>query len=166
LRQAAACEVMLVLIGPRWTDAADSSGARLLDREDDWVRREIATSFQSGNRVIPVLLGEATMLPGVAKLPEDIARLGRLQFLRIADSHAEAGLESLVTALTVLLPGLVSATDDAESQKADAARAAKTPQATQPIQTAKASGGAVAVNVGGNLHADRARFIGGDGPGD
>ena len=62
-RQAAECKVMLVLIGTAWSDARDAGGGRLLDRQDDWVRIEIATALAAGNRVVPVLLGDAAMLP-------------------------------------------------------------------------------------------------------
>jgi hypothetical protein len=160
LQQAAGCEVMVVLIGPRWVGATGADGARLLDREDDWVRREITTSFRSGNRVIPVLLGDATRLPAVGDVPAELAQLAGSQFIRVEDSNPGAGLASLVAELSALLPGL--ARDAADGKPQD--DAAAPPAGVR--QTAKASRGSVAINVGGNLHADRARFIGGDGQGD
>ncbi len=80
--QAAACKLMCVLIGPEWLDARNEDGVRLLDRDHDWVRVEIATALRAGNRVVPVLLGDA-MLPDASELPAEIAELGRLQFLRV-----------------------------------------------------------------------------------
>lgn len=158
MSQAAGCEVMLVLIGADWLDASDPGGERLLARERDWVRREIATSFQAGNHVIPVLLGEATMLPAAEDLPPDLARLARLQFVRIAESRPRAGLEQLVSTLRRLLPELDPAPAGARSADRATTRPAN--------QTAEATGGSIAINVGGNLHADRARFIGGDRQGE
>jgi hypothetical protein len=105
-RQAAECEVMLVLIGPGWLDAGGGSGSRLIDREHDWVRVEIATALKAGNRVVPVLLGDATMLPEAAAVPAEIADLARLQFLRVPETHLEQELEHLCTAMTALLPDL------------------------------------------------------------
>ncbi|MFE7399330.1 toll/interleukin-1 receptor domain-containing protein [Streptomyces sp. NPDC057557] len=102
-RQAAECELMCVLIGPGWLDARSEDGVRLLDRAHDWVRLEIATALRAGNRVVPVLLGDATMLPDASALPAEIAELGRLQFLRVRETHLPVGLAHLGDALTALL---------------------------------------------------------------
>ncbi|MEU6589882.1 toll/interleukin-1 receptor domain-containing protein [Streptomyces sp. NPDC046881] len=102
-RQAAECELMCVLIGPGWLDARGEDGVRLLDRPHDWVRVEIATALQAGNRVVPVLLGDATMLPEVSALPAEIAELARLQFLRVPETHLPDGLRHLGDAVTALL---------------------------------------------------------------
>ena len=102
-RQAAECELMCVLIGPGWLDARGENGVRLLDRAHDWVRLEIATALRAGNRVVPVLLGDATMLPDASALPAEIAELARLQFLRVPETHLPDGLEHLGDAVTALL---------------------------------------------------------------
>jgi len=106
LRQAADCELMLVLIGPGWLDARGEDGTRLLDRAHDWVRAEITTALAAGNRVVPVLLGDATMLPEAAALPSEIAGLARLQFLRVPETHLEDELDRLCAAMAALLPDL------------------------------------------------------------
>ncbi|WPW31059.1 toll/interleukin-1 receptor domain-containing protein [Streptomyces atratus] len=102
-RQAAECELMCVLIGPGWLEARSEDGVRLLDRAHDWVRLEIATALRAGNRVVPVLLGDATMLPDASALPAEIAELARLQFLRVPETHLPDGLEHLGDAVTALL---------------------------------------------------------------
>lgn len=104
-RQAAECELMCVLIGPGWLDARGEDGERLLDRAHDWVRLEIATALRAGNRVVPVLLGDATMLPDASALPAEIAELGRLQFLRVPETHLRDGLTHLGDAVAALLAG-------------------------------------------------------------
>ncbi|MGA4954210.1 toll/interleukin-1 receptor domain-containing protein [Streptomyces lavendulocolor] len=104
-RQAAECELMCVLIGPGWLDARGEDGGRLLDRDHDWVRVEIATALRAGNRVVPVLLGDATMLPDASALPAEIAELAGLQFLRVPETHLPDGLAHLVDAVTTLLSG-------------------------------------------------------------
>ncbi|WP_308294460.1 toll/interleukin-1 receptor domain-containing protein [Streptomyces sp. RKAG290] len=103
-RQAAECELMCVLIGPGWLDARGEDGVRLLDRDHDWVRLEIATALRAGNRVVPVLLGDATPLPEASALPAEIAELAGLQFLRVPETHLSDGLAHLGDALTALLP--------------------------------------------------------------
>jgi len=105
-RQATECELMLVLIGPAWLDISDDDGKRLLDRPHDWVRVEIATALRAGNRVIPVLLGDATMLPDGPALPYEIADLARFQFLRVAETHVEDELDRLCASVAALLPDL------------------------------------------------------------
>ncbi len=131
--QAAACKLMCVLIGPEWLDARNEDGVRLLDRDHDWVRLEIATALRAGNRVVPVLLGDATMLPDASELPAAIAELGRLQFLRVPETHLPDGLEQLGEALEALLP------DAAADPGPDAA---PTPEPGPPVtMTAHVSGG-------------------------
>lgn len=105
-RQAAESELMLVLIGPNWLDARGEDGTRLLDRPHDWVRVEIATARRAGNRVVPLLLGDATMLPAPTALPNEIAFLAGLQFLRVAETHLDGELDRLCAKVEALLPGL------------------------------------------------------------
>ncbi|MEU8700903.1 toll/interleukin-1 receptor domain-containing protein [Streptomyces sp. NPDC048680] len=107
-RQAAECELMCVLIGPGWLDARGEDGVRLLDRAHDWVRLEIATALRAGNRVVPVLLGDATTLPDASVLPAEIAQLGHLQFVRVPETHLPDGLDHLGDTVTDLLPRTTS----------------------------------------------------------
>ncbi|MFF2650164.1 toll/interleukin-1 receptor domain-containing protein [Streptomyces sp. NPDC058045] len=113
LRQAAECELMCVLIGPGWLDARGEDGVRLLERAHDWVRLEIATALRAGNRVVPVLLGDATMLPDASSLPAEIAELARLQFLRVPETHLPDGLRHLGDAVAALLSDADADTDPA-----------------------------------------------------
>lgn len=123
-RQAAECRLMLVLIGTAWSDARDAGGGRLLDRRDDWVRVEIATALAAGNRVVPVLLGDAAMLPAPVALPDDIAELAQLQFLRIPETHVDEGLRRFVGVVSSLLPDLAAAVP---------ASSGSAPQPQQPL---------------------------------
>lgn len=105
-RQAAECALMLVLVGPAWLDARGDDGMRLIDRAHDWVRVEIAMALKAGNRVVPVLLGDATMLPEASALPYEIADLARLQFLRVPETHLADELDRLCAAIAALLPDI------------------------------------------------------------
>jgi hypothetical protein len=69
-----ACKVMLALLGPGWAEARDDEGHRRLDRQDDWVRLEIARALDRGITVIPVRINGAD-LPKKSSLPEDIQGL-------------------------------------------------------------------------------------------
>ncbi len=66
--------VMLVVIGPSWTDARDESGRRRLENEEDFVRMEISRALAHKVTVIPVLVDGAT-LPRLSDLPADLRPL-------------------------------------------------------------------------------------------
>ena len=138
-RQAAECELMLVLIGPAWLDALAQDGRRLIDRADDWVRIEIATALGAGNRVVPVLLGDVAMLPAASALPTEIDVLARLQFLRVPETHLADGLDRLGAAVASLLPGL--GVGPASKAVAEPAHAAPVAAEIPVTMTAHVSGG-------------------------
>jgi len=142
-RQAAECELMCVLIGPGWLDARSEDGVRLLDRAHDWVRVEIATALRAGNRVVPVLLGDATMLPDASALPAEIAQLARLQFLRVPETHLPDGLRQLGDAVTALLSDAdadAEADTDPAAEPGDGTAPASDPEPSVTM-TAHVSGG-------------------------
>lgn len=155
LTQAAACEVMVVLIGPGWVDATGREGLWALGREQDWVRREIATALASGNRVVPVLVGDGTMLPTAAQLPDDIAAMATLQALRVEDSAFETGLARLIAALDRQLPGLAKI-GPPDSGPPDAG-----PPDAGPRQSAEVHGG-VSIIGGRDVKTGGAPIVGGD----
>jgi hypothetical protein len=108
-RQAASCPVMLACIGPGWLTAVGPDGHRRLDRPDDWVRREIAISLQSGNQVIPLLLGnhDEVAVPDPALLPEEIRSLVEHQAWRLAPGGGlDRTVPPLVSRLVELVPEL------------------------------------------------------------
>ncbi len=65
------CDVLLVVIGPRWLDILKS---RKGPSEQDYVRREIAAGLKRGVVVVPILI-DNTQLPRADDLPEDIREL-------------------------------------------------------------------------------------------
>lgn len=103
-RALAACEVMLVLIGPRWLDIRDAKGNRRLDDPRDWIRQEISTALQRGIRVVPVLI-DGTPLPDEADLPDDLKPLVRRQALEVADTRWRGDMQRLAETLA-RVPGL------------------------------------------------------------
>ncbi len=97
-RKVGACETAVVLIGKRWLAAADASGARRLDDPADFVRLEVAAALQRGARVVPVLVGGASM-PGPADLPEPLAALARRNAVELSDSRFHRDVDRLIAAL-------------------------------------------------------------------
>ena len=55
------CDVLLAVIGERWLTSTAENGTRRLEMAGDFVRLEIAKALERGVRVIPVLVGGATV---------------------------------------------------------------------------------------------------------
>ncbi|AXX30271.1 tetratricopeptide repeat protein [Actinosynnema pretiosum subsp. pretiosum] len=87
------CSVLLALIGPEWSDAADRTGRRRLDDPGDWVRREIAEALDTGLVVVPLLVGDRDRVPvpGPDRLPPDIADLSVRHYLRMHYQSVDVG---------------------------------------------------------------------------
>ena len=94
-----ACDVLVAVIGKSWLTAADSQGRRRLDREDDFVRMEIAKALEYHRRVIPALVGDAAM-PEATQLPQDLVALSRKQAIEISDSRFHHDVDHLIEALS------------------------------------------------------------------
>jgi hypothetical protein len=163
------CDVLFVMIGPRWLTAADTRGERRLSRTDDYVRLEVETALGRNIRVVPALVAGAAMpvaddLPGtlsaltlrnaveMADGPRwqyDVSRLmNLLERIRAGESHAEAAPPIDMAALAGDLPSTsashASATDadterDAARRKAETIRA-RVASAHQPAGTGNAGG--------------------------
>ena len=72
----AACDTMLVIIGPNWLKVKDKSGQPRLDQPDDFVAIEIAAALARDIRVIPVLV-EGARMPKASELPDSLKPLAR-----------------------------------------------------------------------------------------
>jgi WD domain, G-beta repeat/TIR domain len=109
-RQVGECDVLLVVIGPRWLTITDETGRRRLDNPDDWVRVEIVSALQAGvkKRVIPVLVPGAEM-PRAEDLPGDLKPLARKQAVRVTLERFKADAQGLVTQVTGVLVDLEAA---------------------------------------------------------
>jgi pterin-4a-carbinolamine dehydratase len=89
---------LLVVMGPNWLKLADDYGRRRLDKEGDWVRREIETSLQRKIMVIPILVGRASIPPKDA-LPLSIAALVDQQALPLRETDWTDDLAPLIERL-------------------------------------------------------------------
>ncbi len=91
-----AADVLLALIGPRWLTATDAEGRWRLADENDLVRMEIATALRRKLRVVPTLLGNATM-PRAKDLPRELSGLAALNAVEIRDSSFDEDVARLVS---------------------------------------------------------------------
>lgn len=92
-------EVVLAVIGPAWEKVVDSAGKRRLDNPDDYVVRELSAALQSEARVIPVLVGGASM-PRSNALPEHLQSLTRRQAIEISDTRFATDVDRLCSAIS------------------------------------------------------------------
>lgn len=96
---------VIVLIGPRWLGAADATGRRL-DNPQDNVRWEVSESLRRGKRVIPVLVDQAG-LPAAADLPEPLRALADKNFFTLSHLRFDKDAEGLIEALSGDVPPAV-----------------------------------------------------------
>ncbi|MFZ1207967.1 MAG: tetratricopeptide repeat protein, partial [Pseudolabrys sp.] len=102
--QVAACNMILVVIGPHWLEAKDENGGRRLDNPDDFVAIEIATALSRNIRVIPILVDGAHM-PKAGELPDSLKALARRQAVEVRQLHFGRDAEALVERVTEALGG-------------------------------------------------------------
>ena len=102
--QIAACEIALVVIGPRWLEVKDDSGGRRLDNPDDFVVIEIATALARNIRVIPVLV-DGARVPKAGELPDPLKALARRQAVEVRQLHFGRDAEALVERVNEALKG-------------------------------------------------------------
>jgi hypothetical protein len=97
-RKVGACEIAIVLIGPNWLRVTDASGKRRLDDTEDFVRMEIAAALQREIRIIPVLVGDASM-PRKQDLPEALAPLSRRNAIELSETRFHSDVDRLIEAI-------------------------------------------------------------------
>ena len=117
--QVSACDVMLVLIGPKWLSAIDETGRRRLDDPQDFVRVEIESAVRLGKRVIPVLVHKAEM-PRAEALPEPIRPLAWSQALGLTRERLNADAQGIIKALQHALEEAEAARQQAATEAAAA----------------------------------------------
>lgn len=97
------CVVVLVVLGRQWASLTDDNGERRIDDPADYPRMEVAAALRRGIRVIPVLVGDAT-LPRSEELPADIAGLVERQVVRVSRERFEADLRELIDDVALDMP--------------------------------------------------------------
>ena len=91
------CNILLALIGPRWSAITDSKGIRRVDYPQDFVRVEIETALQRDIRVVPVLI-DGAVLPQAADLPPSLRPLIRRQALELSHTSFRSQVSHLIAA--------------------------------------------------------------------
>jgi hypothetical protein len=103
-------EVLVSIIGPQWLTLTDgTTGERLIDREHDWVRRELVWAHERDIGVVPVLLVDIPAPPvrlTASDLPSDIRWFAHVQAFEFSHRRFGADLDRLAARLTTLVPDL------------------------------------------------------------
>ncbi len=97
-RKLGVSDALVAVIGPHWVAVTDPDGKRRLDNPNDFVRIEIAKALERGIRVIPVLVGGAT-LPHPSDLPDNLKALCERQAVEIRDTRFHEDAKDLVDVL-------------------------------------------------------------------
>ncbi|MQA75623.1 MAG: TIR domain-containing protein [Solirubrobacterales bacterium] len=133
------CQVLLVIIGPRWTTLADDAGEPRIADRDDFVRLEVETALRRAEvTVIPVLVAGAKM-PDADDLPEGLRALARRNALELSDlrwrydvGRLNARLDQLVAETSTL-----QAAPGGPAAEPAAASTARLPSPTRLPSTAR-----------------------------
>ncbi len=97
-RKLGVSDALVAVIGEHWLSVTEPSGGRRLDNPNDFVRIEIAKALERGIRVIPVLVGGAT-LPHPSDLPDNLKALCERQAVEIRDTRFHEDAKDLVDVL-------------------------------------------------------------------
>jgi hypothetical protein len=95
--------LMIVVIGPGWLDAVASRGERRIADPEDLHRVEIRTALERRGRIVPVLVGRATM-PRKDELPQDIQAFAEQHAIEITDRRWDQDAKELSDTIAELLP--------------------------------------------------------------
>ncbi len=93
-----AADAVLAMIGPGWLTAVTPAGDQRLFQPDDFVRAELSRALRKDLRVVPVLVGGATM-PTADDLPPDLADLAQRQAVVVRDESFHADVDRLLRSL-------------------------------------------------------------------
>jgi hypothetical protein len=133
------CDVLLALIGDRWSTVTDEDGKHRLDDPDDFVRLEIEAALTRDVRVIPILVDGARM-PAATELPASLGTLVRRQSLDLDPTSFEFDTNRLLKVLDSTLAEVQTArrTTVADVEPAPGT----TPMTTTPAEAGPGSGSA------------------------
>ena len=112
--QVAACDVILVIIGPNWLRVKDKAGQRRLHQSDDFVAIEIAAALARDIRVIPVLV-EGVRMPKASDLPDSLKPLARRQAVEMRHAHFGKDAEALLARMGEALGDEALVSDEREA---------------------------------------------------
>lgn len=88
------CELVIALVGPKWSNR-DAQGKRRLDSAFDYVRRELTAGLDRRIPILPLVLPGGT-IPNVHDLPDEMQGFEQLQMLELNPRHWRADVDQVV----------------------------------------------------------------------
>ncbi len=95
------CQIALIVINKNWATIKDQNGRRRLDNPNDFVKLEVETALNKGLRVIPVLVGGASM-PLIDSLPVNLYGLAERNAFEITDKNFHHDIDTLISTIKTL----------------------------------------------------------------
>lgn len=100
------CDIVIVLIGNRWSQTIDAVGRRRLDNTDDWSALRLKPHYNSKYPSLPVLL-EGAQMPSAESLPASLRGLAdRNAAILRSDLNFRLDSDRLVRGIEVLVSSL------------------------------------------------------------
>ncbi len=131
------CDVVLVVIGPRWLTVQDANGRPRLENERDPVRVEIETALKRKVLVVPVLFERAVM-PRSEELPHTLEGLHRLHAIELSDARWTYDVNRLVE--TLKRPTGMNETSSTRSENFLATKPVDAPAPSGPMEHLPSAG--------------------------
>ena len=91
----AAADALVAVVGKAWVTLSDAAGNRRIMAPKDFVALEVGTALERGIRVIPVLVGGASM-PKADELPPRLAKFVNCNAVAIDDARFPQDFDNLV----------------------------------------------------------------------
>ena len=109
----AACQCVVVVIGPRWLENLQQRAPG----GEDFVQHEIAAALRRSVTIIPVLVGGARM-PSAGQLPAELAALGHRNALEVRDERFDEDAARLADAVGAHVPSGATSAGPLQSLRA------------------------------------------------
>ena len=140
-----ACQVLIVVMGPRWATVEDDDGTQRIADPEDFVRLELKTALRRPDVTpIPVLVAGARM-PNPEDLPPEVRAITRRNALELSDQRWRSDVGRLISTLDELLaetlhvPGPASPERRVATSKAAPAEPARAASEAAPPSTGEAT---------------------------
>ena len=113
---AAACDVLIAVIGKHYLISSDAKPRRRLNDPKDFVRLEIATALKHNVPIIPVLVDGAPM-PMDRDLPDALKSLARRQAVEVSHTRFDTDSQVLINRLDEVFKGKTAAEQRKSEEK-------------------------------------------------
>jgi TIR domain len=138
----AACQVLIVVMGPTWATVKDEQGTARIADPEDFVRLEVETALRRPDVTpIPVLVSGARM-PSREVLPPEVQPITRRNALELSDQRWRYDVGRLINTLDQLLAEMPVGGSESSPERSVATEKAAPPSMGAPTTSAKSKSAA------------------------